>query len=489
MFTRVLTCVVILLCSIPLISAQETVESTQCVEEPYGFMTTCGYVTLPQDYDHPENGTVQIYYAQIKSQSDNPKPDPLVYLVGGPGSSGSQLLQSSFRAYLRPFAQDRDVIVIDQRGTGLSNPNLYCREAMYRLDDILQSTWDTHAEVVLDVLTDCHERLYGRNIQLNTFHSQNNARDIMNVLLSLGYEEWNLVGVSYGSRLALTMMRDHPERLRSVILDSVYPLEADLYVDAYYHGERALRVLFEACELDVICNQTYPDLETVFYELYDRLNETPIITEFTPPRYRKLRIEISGYRLYDWVFSWLYSVNSIESIPRLIYELYEGEISNVVRTGTLYEASLTSISLGMHYSVQCQEEYISDMNRNYEEIVELFPHLDGYIRYPVEGLTTVERLCGVWQVEARDDVANLPVDSDVPTLLLSGNFDPITPPTYADWVDATLETSYNYVLPHIGHGVLRSESCAVDIALEFIDAPYDEPDSSCIAETQPLIFD
>jgi len=489
MVTRFIYLSILLLVSTLSLSAQEAVEATQCFEEPYGFHTICGYVTLPQDYDNPDNGTVQIYYAQIKSSAENPHPDPLVYLVGGPGSSGTQLLQSSFRSYLRPFAADRDVIVIDQRGTGLSNPTLFCREAVFRLSDILQSTSDTHAEVVLDILTDCQNRLDSQDIQLETFHSQNNARDILNVMLSLGYEEWNLVGVSYGSRLALTMMRDHPERLRSVILDSVYPLESDLYIDVYYHGERALNVLFDACQQDELCNANYPDLETVFYNLYNRLNETPIVTEFRPPRYETLQIQISGYRLYDWVFSWLYSVNSITSIPRLIYELDAGEISNIVRVGTLYESSLTSISLGMHYSVQCQEEFISDTVRDYASVVEDFPHLQGYLSYPVEGATTVSQLCALWQAQARDDVANQPVNSDVPALLLSGNFDPITPPPYADMVDATLDQSYNYVLPHIGHGVLRSEQCAVQIALAFIDAPLDEPDSRCIAETQPLVFD
>ncbi len=485
-FICLITCVLIF---VSVATAQEIVESTQCVEEPYGFSTVCGYVTLPEDYENPTDGAVQIYYAQIKSQSDNPQPDPLVYLTGGPGSSGTQLLESSFRTYLRSFAGDRDIIVIDQRGTGLSVPNLYCREAMTRLADVLQTTRDTHAETVLDVLTDCHTRLSESDIQLDTFHSQNNARDITNVLLSLGYEEWNLVGVSYGSRLALTMMRDYPNFVRSVILDSVYPLEADLYIDAYFSAERALDVLFTTCEADIICNTAYPDLETVFYDLYHELNRNPVVTEFTPPRYQTLQVEINGYRLYDWVFSWLYTVNSIQSIPRLIYELHEGRTDNIVRTGTLYEAGFTSISLGMHYTVQCQEEYISDDNRNYRDILDEFPHLDGYIRYPVEGLATVERLCDLWQAQPRDRVANLPVTSDIPALLLSGNFDPITPPTYADLVDATLDKSYNIVLPHVGHGVLRSDRCAVEIALEFIDAPHREPNSDCVADTQPLMFD
>lgn len=487
MLTR-LVCFIVVLLSMGVVHAQGTVETTTCLERPYGYVTDCGYVILPQDYDRPENNEVEIYYSLTRKQDGSTKPDPLVYLVGGPGSSGSQLLQSSFQTYLQPFAEERDIIVIDQRGTGLSNPSLYCQEVMFRLDDILQSTYDTHADVMLDILSECYERLTEKGISLETFHSQNNARDIVNVLLSLGYEEWNLVGVSYGSRLALTMMRDYPQYIRSVILDSVYPPQVDLYIDSYYSGERALNVLFETCAADPQCNERYPDLNTVFYDLYDRLNEKPLKVNYSPPRSDTLHIELSGYRFYDWVFSWLYSVNSIEVIPRMIYELDAGELYYVVRFGTLFESSVTSLSLGMHYSVQCQEEYISDDNRDYDGLIETFPYLGGYLHYPVEGMGTVGSLCDTWQTQPRDAIANEAIASDIPTLLLSGNFDPITPPDYANLVHETLSHSYNYLLPHVGHGVLRSDRCAVDIALDFINHPDEEPDVRCIDETTPIEF-
>ena len=123
-------------------------------------------MTLPQDYDDPTNGKVEIYYTLIQSRSARPQPDPLVYLVGGPGSSGSRLLQTSFDKYLRAFAGDRDIIVIDQRGTGLSNPPLYCREVLFRFDEILQSHHADYAELLLDILTDCHRRLSARACSL-----------------------------------------------------------------------------------------------------------------------------------------------------------------------------------------------------------------------------------------------------------------------------------------------------------------------------------
>lgn len=481
--------IVLLLVLVVPVNAQGIVEQTQCIEAPFDYDVNCGYVTLPQDYDQPESKSVQLYYIQIESKANNPLPDPVVYLVGGPGSSGSQLMLGSFQVYLSAFAAERDIIIIDQRGTGLSQPSLNCPEAISRIDDILQSTVDTHADIVLDVLTECHDRLSGEGVAFETFHSANIARDVENILLSLGYQQWNLVGVSYGSRLALTMMRDQPERIRSAILDSVYPLQVDLYLDAYTNGERALRELFTACTNDTDCNSRYPDLETVFFDLYTDLNDHPLVGYVKPYNRPQLAIPISGYRLYDWIFTWLYAVPTIESIPRTIYELENGNINRVARYGATYEASFVTLSLGMHYTVQCQEEFISATERDYDSIVTLFPHLDGYMGYPVEGMRTVESLCGLWQAQPRDLTENAPVASDIPTLLLSGNFDPITPPEWADLASETLTQSYSFVLPYVGHGVLRSTDCAVAIAVAFVDDPTTEPDSSCIADTSPLVFD
>ena len=489
MAVRWIGCTLLFGLAVCLAAAQGIIESAECHETPAGFIASCGYVTLPQDYDEPTGGRVNIFYTRIQSENPQPQPDPLVYLVGGPGSSGTRLLSSSFRAYLQAFAAERDIVVIDQRGTGYSKPPLDCDEARFRRDEILQSRHQDHAELMLDVLQQCHRRLSRNGIQFDTFHSENSARDIVNVLLALGYERWNLVGVSYGSRLALAMMRVHPQYIRSVILDSVYPPQADIYLDTYYHGERALKVLFEACSASASCHARYPDLENVFYDLYHRLNATPLMTRYTPPRYKTLDIEISGYRLYDWVFSWLYSVNAIQAIPYLIHELAEGRAQDAVRMGVAYEAQLTALSLGMHYTVQCQEEYISSAARNYAGIIAAYPHLSGYLRYPVEGADTLQRLCGLWQAEARPDIANSPVESDIPTLLLSGDFDPITPPAYADLAARTLSTSYSFVWPQVGHGVLRSDACAVDIALDFIKAPTAEPDDSCIAKAPAIEFD
>ena len=469
---------------------QSLLESADCMETPADYSARCGYVTLPQDYSDSRGGAVRIFFTRIASENPEPKPDPLVYLVGGPGSSGSHLLMTSFRRYLKPFAAERDIIVIDQRGTGMSLPSLYCQEAVDRRAEVMQSHHADYAELQLDILAQCRERLSRYDIRFETFHSGSNARDIVNVLQTLGYKEWNLVGVSYGSRLALEIMRAYPARLRSVILDSVYPPQADIYLDVYFHGERGLRRVFAACQADAFCDARYPRLESIFFGLYHNLNRRPMTTQFTPPGHeRALDIEISGYRFYDWIFSWLYTVPGIKKIPRLIYDLYEGKPDDVLRWGLAYDGFTLSLSLGMHYTVQCQEEHNSAAERDYASVIAAHPHLSGYLNYQVEGSATLHRLCDMWRVEARPKSVHDPVRSGIPALLLSGEYDPITPPNYARMADESLSASYNYVLPHIGHGVLRSHDCAVRIALQFVDEPTREPDSSCIAAMEALAFE
>lgn len=455
----------------------------------HGYGVRCGYVTLPQDYDEPAAGALQIHYSFIESRSRNPQPDPLVYLVGGPGSSGSALLPISFRNYLHVFAGERDIIVIDQRGTGLSMPSLECEEAERRQNEILQSRHHEHAELLLDILSDCQARLAQQGLRFASFHSGNSARDIYEVLRTLGYAEWNLVGVSYGSRLALTMMRDFPGSLRSVMLDSVYPPQADIYIDSYFHGERALTVLFEACAASESCSRRYPDLAAVFYRLYERLNKEPLMAKTVGRGQQALQIEISGYRMYDWVFNWLYELPAIQLIPQMVFSLAAGLGELPAQFGILFERSMTRLSLGMHYTVQCQEEFGGADARDYGILLKAHPHLSGYLSYPVEGTATLSRLCAIWQAQARPAaIANAAVSSDIPALLLSGNFDPITPPGYADLAAASLSRAYTYVLPHVGHGVLRSDECALRIAQAFIRQPLREPDSSCIAATRPIAF-
>jgi len=469
--------------------AQGLVERAECALRLLGHSVSCGTVALLQDYDDAAAGTLELYFTVIHSRASS-LADPLVYLVGGPGSSGTSLAEVSFHKYLRALSLSpaRDIVVIDHRGTGQSQPDMECLEVRRHLDDILQSRHKERAQLLLAILGECQQRLSESDIALGSFHSETIAQDIAQVLYALGYKRWNLLGVSYGTRLALEIMRLYPQQVRSAILDSVYPPQADIFVDNYFHGEAALAALFAACRADTSCQSRYPQLGERFYALYARLNEMPLEGTVERQNGVELRIEISGYRLYDWIFSWLYDLEAIVHIPYFIAEIEQGRMQEVARVGLLFESSMTNLSLGMHYSVQCQEEFALEPPRGYTGLLQAHPHLRGYLGYQVEGAATLPQLCALWLAEAAPPRANEPVESVVPTLLLSGGFDPITPAGYAEQALETLPVASHVLLPHAGHGVLRADACALSIAQEFIRAPYYEPDASCAAIPQALDF-
>ena len=249
-------------------------------DEPQGQTVECGYLIVPEDRANPSNDkTIQLAVARFKSDSSNPQPDPIVYLEGGPGGSPLRSYMPVFNVYFAPFLEKRDLILLDQRGTGYSQPALDCREyydwALSVLDQDL-SVEESEQQGNAASLA-CRERLVGSGVNLAAFNSAENAADVNDLRVALGYEQLNLYGISYGTRLALTVLRDFPQGLRSVVIDSVVPLQSNLYTEIPGNGARAFELLFEACATDAACSAAYPDLRGVFFDLVDQLNDKPVI--------------------------------------------------------------------------------------------------------------------------------------------------------------------------------------------------------------------
>jgi pimeloyl-ACP methyl ester carboxylesterase len=235
---------------------------------PQGTEVECGCMAVPEDRSQPDGNQVKIQFAIFKSTSSNPEPDPIVYLAGGPGEHALEAVSLTFDQRFAPLTANRDLIVFDQRGTGYSEPALNCPELIELSYEVLDQ--DLGNEEVLELENEatraCYERLIEQNINLSLYNSVESAADLNDLRLALGYEEWNLFGVSYGTRLALTAMRDYPDGIRSVILNSTVPLQADLYSEVPASFDRALNVLFDSCADNPVADNAYPDLETVFFD-------------------------------------------------------------------------------------------------------------------------------------------------------------------------------------------------------------------------------
>ncbi|MCA9904902.1 MAG: alpha/beta fold hydrolase, partial [Anaerolineae bacterium] len=194
------------------------VELTDCwMDLPDGLVegddVDCGLLFVPEDRTDPDSATIELAVAILYASEDDVQPDPIIYLAGGPGGNAVDELEAWVDI---PYIQDRDLILLDQRGTGYSFPSLNCPEIEESEDDATQA---------------CRDRLVADGVNLQAYNSAENAADVADLRVALGYDEWNLYGISYGTRLAQTIVRDYPQGIRSVILDSAYPLAANLQVE------------------------------------------------------------------------------------------------------------------------------------------------------------------------------------------------------------------------------------------------------------------
>lgn len=258
-----------------------------------GETVECGTVTVPEDYSDPEGDVYEIAFVVFKARSQAPFPDPVIYLEGGPGAASLINLFANFglasaqNDRFDALRQFRDVIWFDQRSTGLSTGPLDCStEISATLNDLSASVADQVGEdvdeesqtialsrAVIDACLDVFEERGTDVAQVNT---ENNARDVALLAQALGYEQFNLFGISYGTRLALEVMHQNPDGLRSVVLDSVSAPDVPGYAEDGIPFDEALQQLFVMCANDEACNAAYPDLQARFAALLEQLEESPL---------------------------------------------------------------------------------------------------------------------------------------------------------------------------------------------------------------------
>lgn len=449
----------------------------------------CGTVELPQNRSSTTSGqTVELAVAIFKSEAANPAAEPVVYLSGGPGGHALELIPFTYESDIKPFLTARDYVVFDQRGTGFSQPSLACPET-FELDlDLLDDnlSQDEYGDRYLEALADCRQRLVTMGVDLSAFNSAENAADVDALRQALGYDSWHLFGVSYGTRLAQTVMRDHPEGVASVILDSPYPLEVDLQEAVPGHVTRAFRVFFDGCAADPICQAAYPDLESTFYDTVDQLNETPI--EFPIVYFlngTEYDVVFNGDDLIDILFQSLYSSEIFPLLPRVITEVGQGTTDTL---GILFATFLVNgefISTGMYRSVQCYEELAFSDLAAVEAASAADPLLAGYFA----NWDLSYEACDLWDSGAADPMENEPVVSDIPTLVLTGEYDPITPPFWGELVAENLTNETLLEFPGIGHGIVSSAECPLQIALDFLKDQNVADVTGCIAQMGSPPFD
>lgn len=444
----------------------------------------CGFLIVREDRANSHSRTIKLAVAILKTPKSTPAPDPAIYLSGGPGESPLTDFAPYFTAAsLQYLLGNRDLIIFDPRGTGESQPSLDCPELRDAEYASLGTDRSPAQLVALEraALQQCHSRLTAEGINLGLYNTVSTAADVHDLIHALGYRQVNLNGGSYGTRLGLEIMRDFPQSVRSVVLDAVLAPQLTFFTSIPPALIRSFRTLFAACAANPTCDAKYPHLETLLYASIARLNARPLTFQAQDPfTGRGYPVILNGSRLVSLLTLSLYQTDLLAEIPAAITEAQQGTTTLLQRFFDEVWFGEDAISRGMWFSVECGEDapFVTSEDIAAAEQA-LTPPLRAADLFNMPGRYAT---CQFWTVPPLPAALKQAVSSDIPTLILEGEFDPVTPPANGTLVANTLSHSYPLEFPGIGHGVMFTGPCPTSIVLAFQENPSQRPDTGCIVQ-------
>ena len=472
-------------------------ETTDCwFETPESVPVDCGYLVVPEDRSQPDERNVRLATAIFRAPGGNPEPDPIIQLHGGPaGGALGFFTYGEWGAYAALTATNRDVVVFDQRGNGISEPKLVCPEytnaVLDNLDLVVNGEQITHSEaqqLELDAAKACEQRL-SETFDLTMFTTQVIAQDVNDLRIALGYDMVNIHGESYGTSLAQAYAREYPDTIRSIVLDAVEGPNDGFEIWPATVSD-ALNHTFDDCAADEACNAAFPNLHEVWFELLDRLGEEPVMITaediLTGEEYPVLVDEVN---LGLWAWRVSYGHNNFSSIPQTIYQVSEGNYDALTPIFTGAILPVKALDWGSFYTINCNGQLPYSSQEAFVASAENHPEAGSFFLEGPMLSSYVFELCEEWDSGIAPESSAEPFITDIPTLVLGSTNDPATPVTSPDEVVEHLSNGFGpYIFPQMGHVVsLSDRECPVSIALSFIIDPTTAPDGSCIDE-MPIRF-
>ena len=430
-----------------------TLALTPCRLENSAAQASCGVLEVPEDRAHPDVRRIKLRVAVVPSLARTPQPDPLFLLAGGPGQAAT----AAFGPMLAVFDKthrSRDIVLVDQRGTGKSNP-LECElsaESAPLAEKVGEDPLRNEAK-----LRAC---IKGYDADLRFYTTSIAMQDLDDVRRALGYQTVNLWGGSYGTRAALVYLREHGEHVRAVVLDGVAPLSFALPLWFARDAQRALDLLFENCAADAACAKAFPDLKPRFAGLLDSLPVQAHVAD--PLTGQAVEVAITRSFFVAALRGVLYLPDLAALVPLTIDRALKGDWNPfLAQTVGLQSGFSRTMALGMLLSVTCAEDAprfdsadIARASRN----TFIGPSLAQQFK----------DVCLAWPPSEIPPAFYQPVRSDKPVLLLSGELDPVTPPSWAEEAAKTLPNHLHIVVPGVGHGA-TAEGCSAQLVAKFIE--------------------
>jgi pimeloyl-ACP methyl ester carboxylesterase len=461
-----------------LLEAKSSIPLAACrIADADGLVSTgalCGKLSVPEDPSDPDGNRIELAVAVVPAVATQAKPDPLVLVAGGPGQASIE----GYAPFLSAFAsirRERDLVLVDQRGTGASN-RLDCDMP----EDALESAEIPPAELAA-LARACLAELPGRP----QFYTTSIAvQDLDAVRAALGYEQVNLFGGSYGTRVAQHYARNFPGRTRTLVLDGVVPPTMALVPNIAIESQRALDGVYRRCAADAECNRRFPGLAQQFAKLDARLRQGPVsVTLADPVTGASRHVEVSRGHLVTMARMLTYSPGAASILPLLLHEAAtNGNLAPLAAQAEMLGNDLERmIAMGMHHSVVCAEDaprFADAVDRETLEATAIGALM-------LDGMTAI---CEVWPHGPVDEEFSKPLDSTVPALLLSGEFDPATPASYGEMAAEGFRNGLHLVLPGQGHGQLHLP-CVQKLLRQFVDAGSARGlDTACVETIRPAPF-
>ncbi len=449
----------------------ETLELEDCrITAGPGFPSIkarCGTMPRPLDPSDPGSPAIGLRVAVVPALNLNPEPDPVVPIAGGPGQ-GSVEFYLQARAAFEDLRRNRDILLIDQRGTGES-ARMDCEID----DDVILFETDYSLEDTVEFIERCLEALPH---DPRFFTTSVAVTDLEAVREALGYTQLNLYGVSYGSRVAQHFARRYPGSTRTVTIDGVVPPQIALGPEIATESQKAVDNILGRCSADARCSEAFPDIEATFARVIAELRDAPVEVSIPHPNTGRTETYLFGPGQFAGAVRLLvYNRNTIALLPLFIHEAGLGNFGPLASQFLLTAIAMSdTIALGMHNSVMCTEDvpFLDPATIDYDGIAASYMG-----SFQVE---TLEAMCARWPTGPIDPEFKAPLDTDLPFLLLSGDADPITPPRYAEMAAVDLGNATHLVGRHQGHGQILI-GCTGRLVAEFVAAASPaELDASCL---------
>lgn len=452
---------------------------------------SCGLLTVPENREKSRSRTIKLHFVKLHARKPEKwddkdkgewkkREDPIIYLTGGPGAKAV--------GYVKRFkdhgARDvRDMYILEQRGIGDSAD--FCpRYALFDPAASNKDNFENYQRGGLAAMENCFAAAKAARIDLSAYNTIENARDVEALRRALGFSQWNVWGISYGSILGQAYIKQDPAGIRAVVLDAIVPIVPGAHFQRIgTHFQRDLDLLEKACNENTTCRKSFPDFQ-------GRLKKAMIKTKAAPITVDAIDTELfpagKGWFFSDLIggipFSALYEQDNYPTLPALIdaisrkVEKGDGNSFRLLTAGG--DRGGFEISQGMYNAISCNDGWWGRLREAVTEDARDHPALSSLLPDPAL-IDDIAALCNRYGMKARPEGQYAAVETDIPAVIANGEMDPITPPPLARAIVPGFSNGTYVEFPYAGHGPTRSVKCAGDFITRFFDAPTEKVDTTC----------